>query len=394
MISAAARNLGRHRVRTVLAVLGIAVAAALLVDMVMLAGGLERSFERMLLSRGYQIRLAPKGTLPFDTEATFRGGASLARRLRADPNVDAAGAVLGAPLFTPLGDSLLPLSGLGVEPEGQGLYEVEEGGDLAPGDTTGLVLGAPVARRLGRRAGDTILVMSARDPQISGPGAARRLVIRGVVHWLYESREQRTIGVGIRLMQSLTAGGEDRASMIMVRARTDAVVEALAAEIRAAAPAVEVNSITTLVARFRTRLTYFRQISLILGSISLIVAILLVGTLLTITVNERLGEIATLRAIGVSRASVVRSVVAEGTLLTGAGLAVGLLLGLGTARYLDAILTSFPGLPAAISFFVPEPGAIARAGVFLFLAGTVASALPAWRAARAPIAATLREEAT
>ena len=34
---------------------------------------------------------------------------------------------------------------------------------------------------------------------------------------------------------------------------------------------------------------------------SLIVAVLLVGTLLTITVNERLGEIATLRAIGVSR---------------------------------------------------------------------------------------------
>jgi ABC-type lipoprotein release transport system permease subunit len=87
-------------------------------------------------------------------------------------------------------------------------------------------------------------------------------------------------------------------------------------------------------------------------------------------------------------------VLLEGALLTSAGLGTGLVLGFGTARYLDAILTSFPGLPAAISFFVPEPGAIARAGAFLLLAGALASTLPAWRAARAPIAATLREEAT
>jgi putative ABC transport system permease protein len=182
--------------------------------------------------------------------------------------------------------------------------------------------------------------------------------------------------------------------MIMVRAAHDGMVEALAGEIRTTTPGVEVNSVTTLVARFRQRLTYFRQVSLILGSISLIVAVLLIATLLTITVNERMGEIATLRAIGVRRASVVRGVLLEGTLLTVAGLGAGLLLGLGTAQYLDAILTSFPGLPEAISFFVLEPGAIARAGVLLLLAGAAASAVPAWRSARAPIAATLREEAT
>jgi putative ABC transport system permease protein len=390
----ALRNLGRHRVRTVLAVLGIAVAAALLVDMVMLAQGLERSFERMLLSRGYQIRLAPKGTLPFDTEATFGNAASIARRLRGDPRVDAAGAVLGGPLFTRHRDSLVPLTGLGVEPEGQGLYQLDEGNDLLPGDSTGIVIGRSVVHRLGWTVGDTVPIRSAQDPQIGRPGGERRLVVRGIVHWLYESREQHTVGIGLGLMRALTTRGEDRGSMIMVRAAHDGMVEALAGEIRTTTPGVEVNSVTTLVARFRQRLTYFRQVSLILGSISLIVAVLLIATLLTITVNERMGEIATLRAIGVRRASVVRGVLLEGTLLTVAGLGAGLLLGLGTAQYLDAILTSFPGLPAAISFFVFEPGAIARAGVLLLLAGAAASAVPAWRSARAPIAATLREEAT
>jgi putative ABC transport system permease protein len=393
MILLAAKNLARHRVRNTLAGLGIAVAAALLLDMVMLAGGMERSFERMLLSRGFQIRLAPKGTLPFDTEATFPGGAALSHTLRADPRVSAAGAVLGGALFTRAADSLLPLAGLGVEPEGQGLYELDRGADLAPGDTTGIVIGASVAARTGWKIGDTVLLSGGTDPQVARV-RERRVQVRGVVHWLYESRGERTVGVTLPLIRSLTGRSGDRVSMIMVKVTRDADVEPVAADIRRLHPGVEVNSVATLIARFRTRLTYFRQLSLILGTISLFVGVLLVSTLLTITVNERLGEIATLRAIGVSRAGVVRRVLTEGALLSLAGNGLGLVLGLATARYLDGILTTFPGLPAAISFFVPEGSAVLRAALALLAAGTLAGAWPAWRAARAPIAATLREEAT
>ena len=393
MILVAAKNLARHRVRNTLAGLGIAVAAALLLDMVMLAGGMERSFERMLLSRGFQIRLAPKGTLPFDTEATFPGGAALSRSLRADSRVSAAGAVLGGALFTRAGDSLLPLAGLGVEPEGQGLYELDRGADLVPGDTTGIVIGASVAARTGWNIGDTVLLAGGTDPQVARV-RERRVLVRGVVHWLYESRGERTVGVTLPLIRALTGRSGDRVSMIMVKVARDADVEPVAADIRRLHPGVEVNSVASLIARFRTRLTYFRQLSLILGTISLFVGVLLVSTLLTITVNERLGEIATLRAIGVSRAGIVRRVLAEGALLSLAGNGLGLVLGLATARYLDGILTTFPGLPAAISFFVPERGAVLRAALALLGAGTLAGAWPAWRAARAPIAATLREEAT
>ena len=62
---------------------------------------------------------------------------------------------------------------------------------------------------------------------------------------------------------------------------------------------------------------------------SLIVTVLLIGTLLTITVNERLGEIATLRAIGISRATVIGQVLAEGVALTLLGAALGIGLGPG-----------------------------------------------------------------
>jgi putative ABC transport system permease protein len=127
---------------------------------------------------------------------------------------------------------------------------------------------------------------------------------------------------------------------------------------------------------------------------SLIVAVLLVGTLLTITVNERLGEIATLRAIGVRRSTIVRQVLAEGVALTVLGSGAGILLGLVTAEYLDGILTSFPGLPAAFSFFVPRAGSLSLAATILLVTGSLAGLYPAWLASRAPIAATLRAEAT
>jgi putative ABC transport system permease protein len=196
-------------------------------------------------------------------------------------------------------------------------------------------------------------------------------------------------------MQALKGpDGEDRVSFVAVRVAGGASVESVTLRLRGRWPLLAVNSVGDLVAHFRERMVYFHQLALILGSISLIVTLLLVSTLLTITVNERLGEIATLRAIGVSRGHVVRDVVLEGIVLTVAGGALGVLLGLGTARYLDAILTSFPGLPASISFFVPRTGGLVTAGLVLLVSGTLAGAYPAWLAASAPIAATLRTEAT
>ena len=49
------KSLMRRRLRTALSVAGIAISAAMLLDMVMLSGGIEKSFAEMLLARGYQI---------------------------------------------------------------------------------------------------------------------------------------------------------------------------------------------------------------------------------------------------------------------------------------------------------------------------------------------------
>jgi putative ABC transport system permease protein len=388
------KSLLRHRLRTGLSIAGIAVSAAMLLDMVMLSGGIEKSFGELLLARGYQIRLTPRGTLPFDTEASLSGAGQLVKGIRQLPGVEAAGAVLGTSLYGRRSDSLVTLFGYGIQPEAQGLYTLTEGEDLRPNDTLGVLLSPPAAELLEASVGDMVVLVGRLDPQVVTASVGRTLIVRGMVRWVYDYRGQPSVGAVLPVIQALAGkrAGDD-ASLLMVKASTDSTAPAVAARLRQAFPQVEVNSVADLVREFKRRLVYFRQLSYILGSMSLIVTVLLIATLLTITVNERLGEIATLRAIGISRGTIVREVLLQGVTLTLVGSIIGLLLGLGTARYLDSILTSFPGLPAAFSFFVPRQESLTRAGLVLLLTGSLAALYPAWLASRADIATVLRAEA-
>jgi putative ABC transport system permease protein len=389
------RSLGRHRLRTALSILGIAVAAAMLLDMVMLSGGIDKSFEELLLGRGFQIRITPKGTLPFDTEASIPDASRILTEIRRDPAIQVVGPILGTPLFAHAGDSLVSMFGYGIQPDAQGLYTLLSGADLTNHDSAGVVLSAAAADLMRASVGDTVTLASRFDPQAVGRQPGRRLAVRGIVRWLYDARGQASVGTILPVMQSLAGQtGGDRVSLLIAKVKNDGAVAAVVARLRRDYPRLEVNSVADLVINFRKRLVYFRQLSYILSSVSLTVTVLLVATILTITVTERLGEIATLRAIGVSRGTIARQVLAEGIALTVAGATLGIVLGLATARYLDAILTSFPGLPAAFSFFVPRSDALATAAAVLFVTGSLAGLYPAWLAARAPIAATLRAEAT
>src|SRR4051812_43180049 len=120
-------TLTRHRSRTLLAMLGVAVSAAMLLDMVMLSTGMRVSLRNLLLSRGFQLRLAPKGTLPFDTDATIPNASNVIRVVRTIPNVTAISPVLGGQLYISIGARTITATALGVDPTVQGDYEIVEG---------------------------------------------------------------------------------------------------------------------------------------------------------------------------------------------------------------------------------------------------------------------------
>jgi len=274
----------------------------------------------------------------------------------------------------------------------QGDYEVLRGANASAPDR--VVANEAYLRLTGRRLGDTLDVVVGFDPQFRSYTGRRALVLVGVGRFYYTATNQAVLAVPLATLQAMSgAARADRVSLFMAKVRAGASVEAVRAWIERTIPKVTAISTETAVAQVEERLGYFRQLAFILGAISLVVGFLLVTTLVTVSVNERVGEIAVMRAMGVSRAHVVQQIVLEGFAISLAGAVLGLLLGLGTARYLNAILSDFPGLPATFDFFLFQPGAAWRSLGLLVLSGILAGIYPSWRASSLPIATTLRREA-
>lgn len=394
MLRLALATLTRRRARTALTTAGVAVAAAMLLDMVMLGSGMRESFRGFIEQQGFQLRITPRGTMPFDTEATVGGGAALVAALQGDSDVVRVAPIIGTKGFvTAAGtDTVVGAFLLGLDPTVQGDYILAEGREIAAPDE--MVVNASWLASTGYALGDTVAVAAGYEPQVRRLRGVRAVRIVGRGRFVMLAGGERAAALPLATVQAM--GGEerrDRVSVVLVATRDGADIEAVRARIERADPRLSALSTTAALRFVDERLSYFRQLAFILASVSLAVGFLLVTTLVTVSVNERIGEIAVMRAIGVARWRIVAQVMAEGVALSVVGASLGLGTGLVTARWLNGILATFPGLPAAFDFFLFEPSAAFRSLGMIVLCGIAAGIWPAWRAATLPIARTLREEA-
>jgi putative ABC transport system permease protein len=184
----------------------------------------------------------------------------------------------------------------------------------------------------------------------------------------------------------------DELSMLVIGLHDRAQSDAVAAWIRDRFPTIEAYSVREVLDGVQAQLAYFNLFSLVLGAVSVVVCVLLVATIVTLSLGERLGEMAILRAIGLRRRRLVALVVAEGFLLVLLSLPVAFGLGLVVSHWLDEILRRAPSIPNDLHFFVLTGRAAARTLLLLAAAGTLAGAYPAWLVSRLRIATTLHRE--
>ena len=390
IVAAFLKALFRRRGRTILALAGIAISAALLLDMTMLASGLTVSFGELLGVSGYTLRVTPKGILPFDSEAGIEDGPDVARRIAAVPGVRAVAPVLGAQFRMVHGDSAgAPVFTMGVDPRSEFLYRLVSGRQPRPGE---IVVSEPLARDARLKAGDTVALAGELDVTLGRARSTRSFRVSGVGDFLYNYAGEHSLAMPIADAQAIT-GRAGEVSLFGVAADAGVDDDDLARRIAAAVPEVSTYSTRELMAEMDKRLLYFRQLATILGSVAMVVTALLVATIITIGVRERFGEIATLRAIGVRAERVLLAVVTEGLFLAGLGCVIGLPLGLWMAGRLDRILLSFPGIPARMTFFAWEPRRVAIAMGLVIAIGALAGCVPGVAAVRASLGRALREEA-
>jgi putative ABC transport system permease protein len=385
------RSLVRQPARALLGILGVAAVGALLLDMLLLSQGLIVSMRDLLDRTGYDARVTATEALPRNGPPIQHVRAVLSQ-VTSLPSVRSALAVRYASArVEPHGAAAIGVSFEGVGGNAPFPWTVLQGRDVRSAGE--VVIDQELATTLGIMPGATI----ALRPSCSADWEAlppARLHVAGIAQFPFDLTDEQTVGATLDTVAAACGGNDpDDADLIMITSVGD--TDRAVADIQRVRPDLKAMTNEQVLGRIQqTGFTYFRQISSVLTTVTLSFALLLITVLLTVSVNQRLGEIAALRALGFSRRRVVADVFCESALIVGIGGVLSLPIGGLLAVWLDRILKRMPGIPVQLHFFVFEPDALALHLLLLAATAVIAALYPMRIVARLPIAATLRNEVT
>ena len=388
----------RYRARSALATAGVAMIGALLFDMLLLSRGLVDSFADLLDTSGFDVRVVAHEGLPV-LRAPVHEAARVAADLHKLPEVEDVALVRIEDAVIPGPEAELQnVTVIGTTRSGtRSAWTLLKGADLPAAGARSV----PCPLIVGRRLADiwNIIPGAIVKVQITPPRKASALPavaceVVGIADFAFATANEFAVATTMAALEAAdTTRPPDQADLILVTSRAAAGSSAAARAIRRVHPELHAYSNEDVVAQFNQNgFAYFRQVSVVLSSVTLVFAFLLVGTLLTVSTNQRLGEIAALRALGVRRFRIASMLLWESTVLVGAGGLLALPLGGLLAYELDRLLRQMPGLPERLHFFVFNVNALVEHALLLAATAIVAAAYPIWLSARLPIAETLRRE--
>jgi putative ABC transport system permease protein len=390
------RTVTAERARAVLALIGVTVIGALLFDMLLLSRGLLVSFRELLDSTGYDVRVTATDSVMF--RAPIRHVTALAADIASLPEVKDVAVIRRELAILQVDDRQRDVTVLSVsEGAERQAWRIVSGNDFSsekqPTERPPLIISRRLAEAFSLAPG------SPAQLRITLPGASSALPaldvrVVGVAEFVFETGEDLPVAITPEGFERASATrGEDEADVVLVKSRAEAGSAAAVAAIQERRTDVQAFSNEQIVRQLSANgFAYFRQISYVLSSITLGFAFLLVATLLTVSVNQRLGQVAALRALGLPRRRIAATLLWETLMLVGVGGLLSVPVGWTLAAQLDRILRQMPGIPDRVHFFVFEPSAVLVHLALLVVTGAVAAVYPVWIATRLPIAATLRIE--
>ena len=384
--------------------LGIALGVAALIIVLSVMNGFQREVRDRMLSVVSHIEIyAQDGAALPDAAHTLL-------QARQNPQVVGAAPFIAAQALLARGEDMRGVLVRGIdpvlEPEVTELGNPEQRAALQrlKAGKFGVVLGSELARALGVRVGDPVTLI-APSGQLTPAGVVPRLKQMEVlgtfdsghfeydstlalVHWEDAARIFRLEGPsGVRLklrdLHQARAVGAD----LQVSMGTGVYVRDWSQQNRSWFAAVQVEK---------------RMMFIILTLIVAVAAFNLVSTLV-MTVTDKRADIAILRTLGASPASIMGIFVVQGALVGVIGTALGLLLGLGVAFHIDVIV---PAIERALgAHFLPQDlylisrmpsdpqaGDIVPIALISFLMSFVATLYPSWQASQVNPAEALRYE--
>ncbi len=333
------RHIRRRPLQSILTILGVAVGVMALVTALSLTNG----FIDELVSS--TLKATPHITLvPFDgNQIEFDEGQQDAITFRDD--VDAASPFLNVQaLISRRANANLGISGrkgfvqlTGIDPNLMtDIYDLdvlnEHQETLIDGE--GIILGSSLARSLNVFAGDTILVSdidaNRKTYTVADTFRVGNEIIDGVGAFVSLKSLQELIEV------------DNKISGYHVQLHNADAANDIAASL-SREQGLFANSWQNLFGSLITQLRLQKILIAIVIYLIIIVAAMGIANILVLTVAEKTQEIGILRALGTSRASIMRIFMLEGFILGGTGTVLGILLGLGLSLYFKYQPYPLPG---------------------------------------------------
>lgn len=384
--------------------LGIGLGVAALIIVLSVMNGFQKEVRDRMLSVVSHIEVfAMDGQALPDVALTLR-------QARAQPQVMGAAPFIAAQALLARGEDMKGVVVRGIDPALEHeVTDVAAGAQAAvlsqlqPG-AFGVVLGTELARSLGVHAGDRVTLL-APSGEVTPAGVVPRLkqmTVLGtfdsghfeydsslvLMHWQDAARIFRLEGpTGVRLKLRDLQQARSVASELSRSLSGELYIRDWTRQNRTWFAAVQVEK---------------RMMFIILTLIVAVAAFNLVSTLV-MTVTDKRADIAILRTLGASPASIMGIFVVQGAMVGVIGTLAGLLLGLGVAFNIDVIVPALERLLGAT--FLPQDiylinrmpsdpqwNDILPIGVIALLLAFVATLYPSWHASRVNPAEALRYE--
>ncbi len=377
-------NLRRNRLRSALTAGAVALATLLVCLLLTMPAGLDALLARA--TSNVRLSVVNRAGLVYSMPYAF------ARRIRALPGVaDAMAVVWFGGAYEEAGHVTFPSFAVEADRVG-GTYPDYRFPPEVLSDfrryRDGALVGRATMERYGWRPGQRITLQSSvwnvsLDLRIVGeiPRDGNPLV------WI--QREY--------LDQALQAAGRGDlgiAGLIWVRAEsaasTQAVMDAIDELTRRSDSPTTQQTEKSFFASFLGSLQGLLSVILAVTALVALCIVFIAANTASLSIRERAGEIALMKALGFGRRRLFALLLAETMLLaSGAGL-LGVGLAVAFSWLLRVTAGRIPSLGPLGGFIVTE-GVVAQGLVLGLLVGLLAGVIPAWGAARKPVAATLRE---
>jgi putative ABC transport system permease protein len=244
-------------------------------------------------------------------------------------------------------------------------------GSFADLDATSLALSADFATEKGLGVGSTVTLGYAGE----------ETPVTVVATYQPDSVLQSDVTMSLDGFEAIGVPPTDRAVYVLAQPGTDrAALAAGLDRVVADLPTVSVNDQAAFAAEQRRPIDRLLFIVYALLGLAVVIAVLGIVNTLALSVLERTHEIGMLRAVGMTRRQLRRSVRWESVIIAAIGGSVGLVLGLIWAWAFTSALES----ENLFRLSVPV-GRIVLLALLSLAAGAIAAVIPAWRASRLEI---------